>query len=468
MGGSRSNSSGAYMAMSGQRRIRTPHPHDVLSGRGGGINSHEGNKTFRSWVFERKERYNLAASKADKTDVANEVIELVRSLDPPGRFLQRDPSSTSSSSFWIELDEAKIMAKTSQALREGAPQIRAAHKEELASIRNKKKRRKASTKPASKKAATASSAASSSSSTNNMPAPIHGAPSLSSLQQHSPGKTLPLASVRARTDKALASLKQNVMEAQNLAEKQQQQQQQQQQQPDNSSILAPLSPFDFGTPGSAYGRPTKRIRHGESNFEPPTPPLTSVPHPPSLKHHSSSSSSNGLNGLLREHSLAMSDFSDFEKGEHSQDEFVNPFENESDVLSPRAPPPRLRNLSSSMSGSDQEGNGKRRSNNRYVEHLFFPSKDDDGNRKYKDSSNLNSNTTPNFFLSKNNNNNNGRPICFCDCGKPLQEGETCICEELADHLLHRGDGLSLMHLPSYDSSGGIDPRGRYDTNHLIF
>mmetsp|Transcript_15860 Transcript_15860/g.43792 ORF Transcript_15860/g.43792 Transcript_15860/m.43792 type:complete len:436 (-) Transcript_15860:314-1621(-) len=113
------------------KRIRAPHDHDVLSGRGGGINSHVGNQTFREWVRERKEDYNLAASKAEKAEVVNQVIARVKALTPPGRFLQRDPTATTGPGWWIELDETKMMAKTSQALREGAPRIRAAHKDEL-------------------------------------------------------------------------------------------------------------------------------------------------------------------------------------------------------------------------------------------------------------------------------------------------------------------------------------------------
>jgi len=46
---------------------------------------------------------------------------MVRGLDPPGRFLQRDETD----SFWIIIDEEKkVSVKTAQALREGAPQIR--------------------------------------------------------------------------------------------------------------------------------------------------------------------------------------------------------------------------------------------------------------------------------------------------------------------------------------------------------
>jgi hypothetical protein len=110
------------------RRVRTPHAHDVLSGRGGGINAHQGNVQFRLFVRARKDDYNLAKNKMEKTQVAQEVIDIVRSLDPPGRFLQKDPSYGGLGGWWVELDEDKVMAKTSQALREGAPLIRAAHK----------------------------------------------------------------------------------------------------------------------------------------------------------------------------------------------------------------------------------------------------------------------------------------------------------------------------------------------------
>lgn len=112
------------------RRIRTPHPHDVLCGRGGGINGHVGNRVFRDLVAERRLDYNLASSKSEKARVAKEVMNLVTGLSPPGRFLMRDPTG-GIGSWWIEIDENKAMAKTSQALREGAPSIRAQHQDDL-------------------------------------------------------------------------------------------------------------------------------------------------------------------------------------------------------------------------------------------------------------------------------------------------------------------------------------------------
>ena len=121
----------AATAYGAQRRIRSPNHNDVLSGRGGGINSHPGNRIFREWVKARKEEYNLSGSKAEKAKIANEVIALVKAQNPPGRFLQRGTSSVTGPTWWLELDESKALSKTSQALREGAPKIRAEHQDEL-------------------------------------------------------------------------------------------------------------------------------------------------------------------------------------------------------------------------------------------------------------------------------------------------------------------------------------------------
>jgi len=112
-------------------RIRTPLPQDVLSGRGGGINSHPGNKIFRKWVRLRKEDYNLARNKKEKTVVAMEVVRQVQQQKPCGRFLTKDPSVIGGNDghWWVEIDEVKALAKTTQALREGAPKIRMAHQD---------------------------------------------------------------------------------------------------------------------------------------------------------------------------------------------------------------------------------------------------------------------------------------------------------------------------------------------------
>jgi len=111
--------------VSPQERIHAPCPHDVLCGRGGGINSHPGNQTFRNWVRERKEAYNLAVSKVEKAKVSRDILDRVANLSPAGRFLQREDFPGETGPVWVQIDDIKAMAKTSQALREGAPAIRA-------------------------------------------------------------------------------------------------------------------------------------------------------------------------------------------------------------------------------------------------------------------------------------------------------------------------------------------------------
>jgi len=105
------------------KRIQTPHPNDVLCGRGGGVNSH--NKHFRQWVRERKDEYILATSKLDKAGVAREIVQIVQNQSPPGRFLMREATGDiPTSTYWIEINEDKAVRKCCQALREGAPGIR--------------------------------------------------------------------------------------------------------------------------------------------------------------------------------------------------------------------------------------------------------------------------------------------------------------------------------------------------------
>jgi hypothetical protein len=117
-------------------QLSTVHTNDLLfplgvwyslCGRGGSINSHPGNRTFREWVYTRKTKYNLASTKVEKSAVVDQVLDLVRGLKPPGRFLQKQRDEDGQDEHWVEIDDAKAMAKISQALREGAPAMRAAH-----------------------------------------------------------------------------------------------------------------------------------------------------------------------------------------------------------------------------------------------------------------------------------------------------------------------------------------------------
>lgn len=99
--------------------IRTPHANDVLSGRGGGTNNHPGNEKFRELVHSKKVLY-VNSSKREKALVSCAIVEYIRNQTPVGRFLQRDEKT----GLWYDIGDQKAREKTSQALREGAPDIR--------------------------------------------------------------------------------------------------------------------------------------------------------------------------------------------------------------------------------------------------------------------------------------------------------------------------------------------------------
>jgi len=112
--------------------IHCPGPHDVLLGRGGGTNNHEGNRNFRRLVCEHKMRY-LSCSKIEKPAVAREVVMLWQRLEPPGRFLIRKEDGKENASgkrqededkiVWVEVSDKKAREKASQCLRERTPDV---------------------------------------------------------------------------------------------------------------------------------------------------------------------------------------------------------------------------------------------------------------------------------------------------------------------------------------------------------
>lgn len=106
--------------------IVTPHPNDVLCGRGGGSNNHPGNESFRELVNEVKFPY-VNCPKREKPLIARRIVEAVRNQTPPGRFLSKD----SKTGLWNDIGDGKAREKTSQALREGAPVIREMNKERV-------------------------------------------------------------------------------------------------------------------------------------------------------------------------------------------------------------------------------------------------------------------------------------------------------------------------------------------------
>lgn len=98
------------------------HPHDVLAGRGVNIAQHPGNQRFRTLISTYKDQaYCSSYTAQEKRAVAQEVMNHITSLDPPGRFLKREGRghiSRGLSGPWEILSEKECIKKTCQALRD--------------------------------------------------------------------------------------------------------------------------------------------------------------------------------------------------------------------------------------------------------------------------------------------------------------------------------------------------------------
>jgi hypothetical protein len=105
-----------------EERVCEPNPNDVLCGRGGSINSHGGNENFRKLVEKRKRVYLTARFKREKRLIASSIVTEIRNMNPSGRFLAKTAGKDGP---WYDIGDEKARDKTSQALRENAPTIRA-------------------------------------------------------------------------------------------------------------------------------------------------------------------------------------------------------------------------------------------------------------------------------------------------------------------------------------------------------
>lgn len=119
-------------------RVDVPNENDVLCGRGGSINSHLGNEKFRTLVEKRKRVYLTARFKREKRLIASSIVSEIRNMDPPGRFLAKTGGKNG---YWYDIGDEKARDKTSQALRENAPTIRAEIETEINQQREEMKRR---------------------------------------------------------------------------------------------------------------------------------------------------------------------------------------------------------------------------------------------------------------------------------------------------------------------------------------
>mmetsp|Transcript_15671 Transcript_15671/g.27226 ORF Transcript_15671/g.27226 Transcript_15671/m.27226 type:complete len:677 (+) Transcript_15671:229-2259(+) len=93
--------------------IQKPHSNDVLCGRGGSSNRHQGNIHFRELVAANKKIY-VGLTKKQKMMVARKIVDAVHSTNPPGRFLAKDLDT----GLFYDIGLPRSLEKTSQALRE--------------------------------------------------------------------------------------------------------------------------------------------------------------------------------------------------------------------------------------------------------------------------------------------------------------------------------------------------------------
>lgn len=90
---------------------------DVLCGRGGGTNVHPGNRRFRDLINANRRAY-LKSKKNDKPAISRSIVQTIRDMN--GRFLKKDEKLN----LWFEVGDDGAREKTSQALRQRAPEMK--------------------------------------------------------------------------------------------------------------------------------------------------------------------------------------------------------------------------------------------------------------------------------------------------------------------------------------------------------
>jgi hypothetical protein len=98
--------------------VTDPRETDVLCGRGGAALRHPGNQTYRRLVNLNKGLY-ITCLKTEKLKISRSIVAAIR--EQKGRFLERDAKRGT----WYDIGDKKAIEKTSQALREGQPKLRA-------------------------------------------------------------------------------------------------------------------------------------------------------------------------------------------------------------------------------------------------------------------------------------------------------------------------------------------------------
>mmetsp|Transcript_15840 Transcript_15840/g.23826 ORF Transcript_15840/g.23826 Transcript_15840/m.23826 type:complete len:335 (+) Transcript_15840:243-1247(+) len=95
---------------------------DVLSGRGNGVAYREGNIFYSRLIKENQDEYQNHANTKRKKQIATGIIDIIKSQEPPGRFLK---SKKHEAFVWVVQNDHFAMKKVTQALRE-KPKTKAA------------------------------------------------------------------------------------------------------------------------------------------------------------------------------------------------------------------------------------------------------------------------------------------------------------------------------------------------------
>ena len=91
-----------------------PSKFDVLCGKGNKAANHIGNLRFKVTISIHLSRYSESTSRAQKTAIVSEVVELVRQKSPGGGFVKYERKSNK----WYEVGDHVAREKVSQAFRD--------------------------------------------------------------------------------------------------------------------------------------------------------------------------------------------------------------------------------------------------------------------------------------------------------------------------------------------------------------
>ena len=79
------------------------HYNNFLCGQGGIVNAHPGNEQYRKFVDREKLHYLTTQFRRQKRLLLSEIVDEIRNLDPPSRFLLKDPNSN----VWRDIGDKK-------------------------------------------------------------------------------------------------------------------------------------------------------------------------------------------------------------------------------------------------------------------------------------------------------------------------------------------------------------------------